>query len=72
MDAVKVKEPYRLEDWQVTLAETGLERMTGCRVKRIEKYLDGDHFLLTYGDGVSDIDITRSSTSTSATASWAR
>src|SRR5947209_10802423 len=58
VDAVKVKEPYRLEDWQVTLAETGPETQTGGRVKRIQKYLDGDHFLLTYGDGVSDIDIT--------------
>ena len=53
VDAVKVKEPYRLEDWQVTLAETGPETQTGGRVKRIQKYLDGDHFLLTYGDGVS-------------------
>ena len=57
VDAVKVKEPYRIEDWQVTLAETGLETQTGGRVKRIQKYLDGDQFLLTYGDGVSDINI---------------
>jgi glucose-1-phosphate cytidylyltransferase len=55
--AVQVKSPYRLEDWQVTLAETGLDTMTGGRVKRIEKYLDGDHFLLTYGDGVADLNI---------------
>ncbi len=45
------------ERWNVTLAETGLDAMTGCRVKRIEKYLGGDTFLLTYGDGVSDINI---------------
>ena len=57
VNAVKVQEPYRLEDWQVTLAETGLETMTGGRVKRIQKYLEGDHFLLTYGDGVSDLSI---------------
>jgi glucose-1-phosphate cytidylyltransferase len=57
VDAVKVKEPYRIEDWQVTLAETGLETQTGGRVKRIQKYLDSDQFLLTYGDGVSDINI---------------
>jgi glucose-1-phosphate cytidylyltransferase len=43
--------------WHVTLAETGLDAMTGCRVKRIEKYITGDTFLLTYGDGVSDIAI---------------
>jgi glucose-1-phosphate cytidylyltransferase len=47
------------EGWQVTLAETGLEAMTGCRVKRIEKYITGDTFMLTYGDGVADIDIRR-------------
>ena len=45
----------------VTLADTGEESMTAYRVKRIEKYLDGDHtFLLTYGDGVGDVDITAS------------
>jgi glucose-1-phosphate cytidylyltransferase len=47
------------EDWKVTLAETGLNAMTGCRIKRIEKYISGDTFLLTYGDGVGDVDITR-------------
>src|SRR5216683_7258970 len=45
LGAVTVKEPYRLEDWEVTLAETGLDTMTGGRVKRIQKYLEGDHFL---------------------------
>lgn len=43
--------------WSVTCAETGLDAMTGARVKRIEKYLDGDTFMLTYGDGVGTIDI---------------
>ncbi len=47
----------RCEDWRVTFAETGLQAMTGCRVKRIEKYVSGDDFLLTYGDGVGDVDI---------------
>jgi glucose-1-phosphate cytidylyltransferase len=46
------------EDWRVTFAETGLRVMTGCRVKRVEKYVRGDTFLLTYGDGVSDVDLT--------------
>jgi glucose-1-phosphate cytidylyltransferase len=45
------------EDWEVTLVETGLHTMTGGRVKRVEKYIDGDEFLLTYGDGVSDVDV---------------
>jgi glucose-1-phosphate cytidylyltransferase len=47
------------ENWHVTLAETGADAMTGCRVKRVEKYLQGDDFLLTYGDGVADIDVKR-------------
>jgi glucose-1-phosphate cytidylyltransferase len=48
-------------EWKVTLAETGEESMTAYRVKRIEKYLGGDDtFLLTYGDGVGNIDITAS------------
>jgi glucose-1-phosphate cytidylyltransferase len=47
------------EQWRITLAETGLHAMTGCRVKRIEKYITGDTFMLTYGDGVADVDLTR-------------
>lgn len=45
------------EDWRVTMAETGIESMTGCRIKRIEKYITGDTFCLTYGDGVADVDV---------------
>jgi glucose-1-phosphate cytidylyltransferase len=45
------------EGWKVTLAETGLDAMTGSRVKQIEKYIDEDIFMLTYGDGVADISI---------------
>ena len=44
-------------DWRVTLVETGVDAMTGCRVKRIEKYVRDDTFMLTYGDGVSNVDI---------------
>lgn len=44
-------------DWTVTLAETGESSMTGARIKNVEKYIDEDVFLLTYGDGVGDIDI---------------
>jgi glucose-1-phosphate cytidylyltransferase len=43
--------------WRVTLAETGLQTQTGARVKRASRYIEGDRFLLTYGDGVSDLDI---------------
>ncbi|MGI0011328.1 MAG: glucose-1-phosphate cytidylyltransferase [Nitrosopumilaceae archaeon] len=45
------------EPWRVTLVDTGIDTMTGGRVKRIQKYLDGT-FCLTYGDGLSDVDIT--------------
>jgi len=45
-------------DWTVTLADTGVHSMTGSRIKRIRDYIgDDEDFLLTYGDGVSDIDI---------------
>ena len=46
-----------MEDWNITFAETGLNAMTGARVKRIERYVDSDRFMLTYGDGVADIDV---------------
>lgn len=45
------------EPWKVTLADTGLDTMTGGRLKRVRDYLDDEPFCLTYGDGVSDIDI---------------
>lgn len=45
------------EPWKVTLIDTGLETMTGGRVKRAQKFLGEDTFLLTYGDGLSDINI---------------
>lgn len=45
------------EPWKVTLVDTGIETMTGGRLKRIEKYIGNETFMLTYGDGVSRIDI---------------
>jgi glucose-1-phosphate cytidylyltransferase len=47
------------QDFRVTLADTGLDSMTGGRVKRIEKYIDKDDdaFMVTYGDGVADVDV---------------
>jgi glucose-1-phosphate cytidylyltransferase len=45
------------EPWKVTIVDTGLNTMTGGRVKRIRPYIGNEPFLLTYGDGVSDIDI---------------
>ena len=46
-----------LEPWKVTIVDTGLNTMTGGRIKRVKDYLDGDTFMLTYGDGVADINI---------------
>ena len=46
------------EPWRVTLVDTGEQSMTGGRIKRIRNYVDGT-FCMTYGDGVSDVDITR-------------
>lgn len=47
------------ENWKVTLVETGLHTMTGGRIKKIQKYIGNNDFLLTYGDGVADIDISK-------------
>lgn len=45
------------EPWKVTLVNTGLDTMTGGRLKRVKEYLQNDTFMLTYGDGVSDVNI---------------
>jgi glucose-1-phosphate cytidylyltransferase len=44
-------------DWKVTLVDTGARTMTGARVARAARYIDGDTFMLTYGDGVSNVDL---------------
>ena len=46
------------EPWKVTVVDTGLETMTGGRIKRIQKYVGDETFLMTYGDGVCDVDLT--------------
>ena len=45
------------EPWRVTLVDTGLNTQTGARVKRVQRYIGGETFLLTYGDGVGDVDL---------------
>jgi glucose-1-phosphate cytidylyltransferase len=47
------------EPWRVTLADTGIDTMTGGRLLRIREYVDGERFCLTYGDGVSDVNLTK-------------
>lgn len=45
------------EPWRVTLVDTGLRTQTGGRVKRVQKYIGSEPFMLTYGDGVSDVNL---------------
>lgn len=47
----------RCENWKVTVVDTGLNTMTGGRIKRIQKYIGNEPFLMTYGDGVCDVNI---------------
>lgn len=47
------------EKWKVTVVNTGLNTMTGGRIKRIKEYIGNETFMLTYGDGVSDVDISK-------------
>lgn len=48
-----------IEPWKVTIVDTGLNTMTGGRIKRIQKYVGNEPFLMTYGDGVCDVDINK-------------
>ncbi|MBY9077518.1 glucose-1-phosphate cytidylyltransferase [Paenibacillus sp. HN-1] len=48
---------HTAEPWKVTLVNTGIDTMTGGRVKRIQEYIGNETFMLTYGDGVSNVDI---------------
>ena len=47
----------KAEPWKITLVDTGLNTQTGGRIKRVKNYIDGKPFFLTYGDGVSDVNI---------------
>ena len=55
-NSMEVHQKYA-EPWKVTLVDTGTETMTGGRIKRVAPYIGDDTFLLTYGDGVSDVNI---------------
>ncbi len=56
---IQLHSNHQESDWQVTLVDTGEEAGTGARLKKASKYIDGDRFMLTYGDGVADIDINK-------------
>lgn len=49
----------KTEPWKVTVVDTGLETMTGGRIKRIQKYIGDEPFFMTYGDGVCDVNIVK-------------
>ncbi len=53
----KIIHAQHTEPWRVTLVDTGYDTMTGGRLKRIEQYVGDSAFMMTYGDGVSDVDI---------------
>lgn len=50
-------EGFACEDWRITLCDTGEDTLKGARIKKIAQYIDTDRFMVTYGDGVSDINI---------------
>lgn len=57
-NTMEIHERYA-EPWKVTLIDTGSETMTGGRIKRVAPYVGGETFMMTYGDGVSDVNIAR-------------
>ena len=56
-DSLRFHNNHLEHGWTVTLANTGLGAMTGSRIKQVERYVDGGEFLLTYGDGVADVNV---------------
>jgi glucose-1-phosphate cytidylyltransferase len=56
-NSIEFHTDHREEGWRVTLVDTGLETMTGSRLKAAQRYIDSDTFMLTYGDGVADVNI---------------
>jgi len=54
---VEIHRNHTEKGWRVTLADTGDKALKGARLKRVEKYIDGDQFMMTYGDGVANVDI---------------
>ena len=54
---IEIHSDHGEKGWRITLADTGDKALKGARLKRVEKYIDGDQFMMTYGDGVANIDI---------------
>lgn len=58
-DAVTFHGNHEQDNWRVTLADTGIDAGTGARIARIKRYLAEEAFMVTYGDGVADVDVRR-------------
>ncbi len=56
-DSARIQCLEPVDQWRITFADTGVETRTGGRLKRIERYIEGDCFFATYGDGLADIDL---------------
>ena len=56
-DSFHVHNGHNENGWKITLVDTGPHTLKGARLKRVEKYITGDSFMMTYGDGVSDVDL---------------
>lgn len=56
-DKINIHQSHDEVEWKITLADTGDKALKGARIKRIEKYIDEDMFMVTYGDSIADIDI---------------
>lgn len=54
---IRIHQIHHENGWKITLADTGEKSLKGARLKKIEKYIDSDTFMVTYGDGVANIDI---------------
>lgn len=54
---IEMHSKHKEKGWRVTLADTGKMSLKGSRIKKIQKYIEGDLFMLTYGDGVADINL---------------
>ena len=56
-EKICIHQKHEENGWKVTLANTGEDTLKGTRLKRVQKYVTGDSFMVTYGDGVADIDL---------------
>jgi glucose-1-phosphate cytidylyltransferase len=54
---INYHDAHNEQDFNVTLVDTGAQTMTGGRVQRVQRYIDGDTFMVTYGDGLANVDI---------------